>query len=585
MSSASGLTNLDPITRQQVRAKILQEIERRERLKERAPQLRAKFREFSRASWHIVEPAYKFIPNWHIDAICDHLQAVADRQIQNLIINIPPGHAKSLIVAVQWPAWMWIRQTKWETAAAWRGLFSSYAGDLSKRDSGRTQGLVESAWYRDMFAPQWVLTKRRDDNLANSASGFRLALSIGGRGTGERGDARVVDDPMNREDQHSELKRKEANEWWDQTMSSRLNNLAVGASVIIMQRLHEDDLSGHNAPKGNYELLVLPSEFEPERRSHTFITVNGLKQPFWEDPRRERGELLFPELFPSPVIEQAKVDLGSYGYAGQHQQRPAPESGGIFQRASLQRYKEAPAEFDMILAAWDCAFKDAETNDFVAGIVIGVKRAGFYVLDLIKAHLGFDKTEDAIKDTGAKWRAPEPRAVTPWAPNYRGSLSAILIEDAANGPAIISRLKKEIPGVLAVPTEGGKYARAWSCQPTVEAEQVFIPLDAPWAGDFIESLATFPNATHDDDVDAFTHVLAYVRKNMHGLVAYYREEADKLKIAKVEQSAFIKPVVGANTQKCPKCGSAAIAVMGSVFDKGQMVEAYRCGQCGGQWTA
>ena len=595
MNSANGQANSEQIPetirdeagiRRQIRRQILAEIDRRERLKEQAPLLRRSFREFLKTSWRVVEPAYPFLPNWHIDAIGDHLQAVADQQIRNLIINIPPGHAKSLIVAVQWPAWMWIRETKQTvTAAAWRALFCSYSGELSIRDSLRTRGLVESPWYREMFQPQWKLRKRREDILVTSASGFRLALSVGGRGTGERGDARVVDDPMNREDQHSEPTRKQVIDWWDQTMSSRLNNPSTGASVIIMQRLHEDDLSGHCIPKGNYELLMLPSEFEPDRRARTFITFDGAKRQFFEDPRTVAGELLFPTLFPPPVIAQAKVDLASYGYAGQHQQRPAPESGGIFKRDSFGRYKEAPEQFDMVIACWDCAFKDAVTNDFVAGIVIGVKRAGFYVLDLVKAHLSFDGTESAIKDQRSKWTAPEMRAVEPWAPNYHGSLSGILIEDAANGPAIVSRIQKEIPGVRAVPTEGGKYARAWSCQPAVEAGQVWIPEGAPWAGDFIESLCTFPNARHDDDVDAFTHVLAYVRKNMHGLLAFYRQEAEALKIAKVQTSAFVKPLTGPDTERCPACGSAAVVVAGQQLVGDEMRETKRCGQCGRQWAA
>src|ERR1039457_3634908 len=203
-----------------------------------------KFRDFIEQAWAVVEPARALISAWHVDAMAEHLQAISEGQIKHLLINVPPGHGKSLIVSVLWPAWQWIRN---ENGAQWRGLFASYNGGLATRDSVRCRTLMESPWYRDTFRPTWRLSSEQNAKsyFENTNSGFRISLSVGGRGTGFRGDAIVVYDPLNASDQYSETARRESVFWWDQVMSSRLNNLETGSKVIIMQRLHEADLSGH----------------------------------------------------------------------------------------------------------------------------------------------------------------------------------------------------------------------------------------------------------------------------------------------------------------------------------------------------
>jgi hypothetical protein len=260
---------------------------------------RRRFREFIRQFWSVVEPARPLISNWHVDAIADHLQAISEGRIKNLLINVPPGHGKSLIVSVLWPAWQWIRTEK---GAEWRGLFASYNGGLAVRDSVRCRALLESPCYRETFRPVWKLAGDQNEKnyFANTKSGFRLSLSVGGHGTGFRGDAIVVDDPLNASDQYSESARREAIFWFDQVMSSRLNDMESGNKIIIMQRLHEKDLSGHVLERGSYEHLCLPSEFEPERRSMTSIG--------WCDPRTEPGEVLFPALYSRTVLDQARKD-------------------------------------------------------------------------------------------------------------------------------------------------------------------------------------------------------------------------------------------------------------------------------------
>ena len=463
----------------------------------------------------MVEPARDLISAWHIDAIADHLQAISEGRIRNLLINIPPGHAKSLIVSVLWPAWQWIRI---EQGACWRGLFASYDSGLATRDSVRCRALMESAWYRETFRPAWKLSGDQNEKgyFENTKSGFRISLSVGGRGTGFRGDAIVVDDPLNASDQYSGPARSAVTFWWDTVMSSRLNNMDTGSKVIIMQRLHEMDLSGHVLQQGNYEHLCLPSEFEPERRSVTSVG--------WRDPRTEPGEILFPALYSQNVLDQAKKDLGSAGYAGQHQQRPSPAEGGVLPRRWWRYWKpcgltlppvrmrlpdgseqeiyavDLPETFDAVIQSWDCAFKDLKTSDFVVGQVQARLGSRRYLLDQVRSRLDMPGTVQAIRTMSAKY------------PNS----GAKLVEDKANGPAVIQTLKLEISGLIEVNPEGGKMSRARAVSPEAEAGDWHWHLPhpgiAPWVPDFVEECASFPNGRYDDQVDAWSQGGNYMRR-------------------------------------------------------------------------
>jgi predicted phage terminase large subunit-like protein len=427
-----------------------------------------RLRDFVEQAWPVVEPARALISGWHVDAIAEHLQAISEGTIKHLLINIPPGHGKSLVVSVLWPAWQWIRT---EQGAQWRGLFASYDGGLSTRDSVRCRALMESQWYRETFRPGWRLSEDQNEKnyFGNTRSGFRISLSVGGRGTGFRGDAIVVDDPLNATDQYSEAARRESVFWWDTVMSSRLNNMETGSKVIIMQRLHEADLSGHVLEQGTYEHLCLPSEFEPERRSVTSIG--------WHDPRTEPGEILFPALYPRTVLQRARKDLGAAGYAGQHQQRPSPAEGGVLQRHWWRYWKprgvalppiqmrspdgsafeiqalDLPETFDSVIQSWDCSFKDLKTSDYVVGQVQARAGAGRHLLDQVRDRMDMPRTAQAIRMMSAKY------------PNT----GAKLVEDKANGPAVVQSLKHEIAGLIEVNPEGGKMSRAAAVSPEVEA--------------------------------------------------------------------------------------------------------------------
>jgi predicted phage terminase large subunit-like protein len=558
-----------------------------------ADRLKNNFGSFIRESWDVVEPAMPLIDNWHIDAMAQHLQAVAEGKIRMLMINIGPGYAKSIIASVMFSAWLWARNPQTRVIAA------TYASGLTIRDSIRTRDLIVSDWFQRLFNPAWsvaretkeieyrkkdpvtggwAMVKENEDWLSNSVSGERRALSVGGKATGFRADGQIFDDLLNASDKHSEAARKTAADWAISTMSTRFNDMRIGWRVVIGQRLHESDPYGAMLATGDYEHLCLPSEFEPERRSHTSIG--------WTDERTEPGELLFPELFTAAVIAQAKKDLGSYDYAGQHQQRPSPIEGELLKRDWWQYYDPTQIlAFDAMCISVDATFKAVSDSDYVSIQVWGFIGPRSYLVDRIHQRMGYVATKQAIKGLIAKY----PQA---WAK---------LIEDKANGSAIIEELKREFYGVIAINPEGGKESRAAAVSPTVEAGNVYLP-DLPWAQEVVEEAAVFPNGAHDDDVDAMTQALMWRLKHnlSFGFTQYLKGQDQQMKqkraqkvkqtqelgnkvieVPSLDQLEKVDHVDGIAkidtddaTERCPECKSTLIVRRGN---------GKRCNQCGAQF--
>jgi predicted phage terminase large subunit-like protein len=453
--------------------------------------------EFVVQAWPIVEPGTPFVGGWHIDAICEHLEAVSRGEITRLLINVPPRHGKSLLVSVFWPAWAWARgpELRW--------LFSSYAQSLSTRDSVRCRRLLESPWYRERWGDIFDLTGDQNvkNRFENNRTGVRIATSVGGSATGEGGDILVCDDPHKIEEAPSDLVRERVIAWWDATMCTRLNDPARGAMVVIMQRVHERDLAGHLLEQGGWTHLCLPAEYDP---SHPFC---------WpEDPRREPGELLCADRFGPDEVERLKRSLGSYGAAGQLQQRPSPVGGGIFQRSWWRYYDpEHPLpQLDEIVQSWDLSFGASVGSDYVVGQVWGTAGADVYLLRELRERMTFTQTLSAVRE------------MTGWVdhrfPRHRGH--AILVEQAANGAALVDVLAREIGSLIPIRPEGSKLSRAQAVSPQVEAGNVWLPghpnvdntgydcdRTPPWVAGFIEELATFPVGAFDDRVDSMTMAL------------------------------------------------------------------------------
>lgn len=442
----------------------------------------------------MVEPGTQFVPGKHIDLICKHLEAAARGLLRQLIINIPPRHMKSLLVSVLWPAWVW---TYWPSS---RWLSSSYAHSLAVRDTVKARRVIQSPWYQSRWGHVFQMTKDQNvkSRYENNRGGHRIATSVDSAVTGEGGEFILVDDPHNAKQVTSEVSRESVQDWWDHTMSTRQNDVNVGAKVVVMQRLHEGDLTGHLLAKGDWEHLMLPAEFEPQRKC---LTTVG------EDWRTVDGELLWAAKKGQQEIDDLKRDLGSYGAAGQLQQRPSPAEGGIFKRLWWQFYDSIPRDVDEIIHSWDMAFKATNDSAYVVGQTWARIGANYFLVWQLREKLTFTESITAVKQ------------LAQMNPGY----SAILIEDKANGPAIIDALRRTVPGILPIEPDGSKEARAHATSPTVEAGNVFLPSPAlaPWIGDFVEECANFPNASYADQVDCFTQAVRWLRdRTVDALVEY-----------------------------------------------------------------
>ena len=474
---------------------------------------------FVRLAWPILEPSTPFFPGWHIDAIIEHLEAITRGQIRNLVINVPPRHMKSLLVSVFWPAWEWINypERRW--------LFSSYAAQLSIRDSTKCRRLIESPLYQANWGDRFALTSDQNTKTRfdNDKSGYRIATSVGGAATGEGGDRIVCDDPNNVNEVESDGVRKATNDWFDVVMSTRVNDPKTSSHVIVMQRCHEEDLSGHVLQRGGYEHLCLPAEYEGTK----CVTSIG-----FSDPRQNIGELLWAQRFGSKELEDLKLRLGSYAAAGQLQQRPSPAEGGLIKRYWFRFWQPPGANLPPIrfrlpngterlviaeeigrveeqVQSWDCSFKDHETSDYVVGQVWGRAGSLFLLLYQERGRMDCPATVKAVRHVSQLW---------PYC-------AAKLIEDKANGSAVIQMLSRELPGILPVNPEGGKVARAAAISPLIEAGNVYLPHPDyfPWVNDFIEECAAFPNGAHDDQVDAMTQILLRWNAAPVQTVVYYSE--------------------------------------------------------------
>ena len=460
-------------------------------------------------AWRVVEPGKEYVRGWHIDAICDHLEAVTRGEIQNLIINIPPRHMKSLTVCVFWPTWEWT----WQPQSRW--LFTSYADTLAIRDSLKCRRIIQSRWYQQNWGDVFQLTgdQNQKSRFENDKTGYRVSSGVGGVSTGEGGDRVIADDPIKAIDASSEAMRKSVIEWWDQSMSTRINDPHKSAKVIIMQRLHEQDLTGYLLDKmqtdgEHYEHLCLPAEYEPTQH----ITCLG-----WSDPRSESNELLWPARYNDKAITNLKRALGSYGTAGQLQQRPAPAEGGMLKRTWWRFWIpqgsqlspvttrqadgtwfqhpqiELPDQFDEQIQSWDMAFKDTKSSDYVAGGIWAKKQANRFMLDLDWRRMDIVETIKAVKAMTIKWPLT----------------FAKIVEDKANGPAVIRMLQNEIQGLIPFNPEASKEGRVNAVSPQIESGNVYLPHPSlcVWTNGLIDECAAFPNGAHDDRVDQMSQAL------------------------------------------------------------------------------
>lgn len=444
--------------------------------------------------WPSIVPSTPLKWSWHLDVICDHLEAVSRGDIKRLLINIPPRHLKSTLVSVCFPAWEWLRRPHLKY------LTASHKLSLALRDAVYSRRVLLTDRYQALIQREngeALFRLQGDQNVKgryeNDAGGHRISTSVGAGTTGEGGNRIIIDDAHDASQVQSDVEREAVLEWWDQTMSTRLNDPEKDAVIGIMQRVHEQDLSGHWIKQGGWDHVCLPTLYEPE---HPIKSVTSLG---FSDPRTEPGEMLFPDHFGEAAIAGAQKALGSHGFAGQHQQRPAPKGGAVFRHGDFRRFRLPPTTFDQVLGSWDCAVKGKAAEEdaikgrsYVVGQVWGFLGGKTYLLEERRGQWDIGRTMEEILEQREQW-----------------GLRRILIEDKANGPAIMQMLKGRVPGLIEATPKGSKIQRALGCQTFVESGSVYIPDPQvmPWAAGFLDEVTTFPYGQNDDRVDAMTQAL------------------------------------------------------------------------------
>ena len=432
--------------------------------------------EFVKQAWPVLDPGMPLKWGWHMDAICDHLEAVTKGDINRLLINVPPGTSKSSLVGIYWPAWEWGPLARSQT----RIINASHEQGLAIRDSRKMRKLITSDWYRNFWEVKLTDDQNQKLYYENEATGFRQACAVASM-TGKRGDRIIWDDPHSAESALSDAHRVTALRVFQETLPSRLNDPEKSAIVIVMQRLHEEDVSGYILENDlGYEHLMLPMEFEPERKCVTSIG--------FEDPRTDEGELLFPDRFPREVVERDKKAMGSMAVAGQYQQRPAPRGGGFFQWEKLEVVKALP-KIKKSVRYWDKAGTDGG-GAYTAGVKIGVGEDDlWYVMDVVRGQWAAPKREAVIRQTAES----DGKAVKIWIEQEPGS----------GGKESAQSTIKNLAGYTckAENVTGAKEIRAEPYSVQVEAGNIKV-LSADWTKDFIDEHKTFPVGKYKDQVDA-----------------------------------------------------------------------------------
>lgn len=485
----------------------------RRRVEEDAERLSESFCEFVREGWHVLKPAEPLHWNWHIDAIGEHLEAVSAGEIKRLQIWVPRATMKSMNVSIYWPAWEWTRNP-------WiRFWTASYELGLAGRLAGKSRDLMLSDWYRMRWGDTFELLKEGERYYSNDKGGTRLATAPGSTALGEHGHRIIIDDAINAAaaDATSRVVLEATNEWYDATVQGSKADPKNAAEVIIMQRLHENDLAAHALSKapGEWTVLCLPERYE---KSHPYA---------WDGDPRSEGELLWPSHRDEVASDNLARALGSHRAAGQMQQRPSAREGEILKRHWWrfydpklfrdERLRDRRPKFRMVVQSVDTPLKDKESNDLVALQAWGVVGADRYLLDLRKGHMNYSQAKRAILEQARYVRTL-----------YKGVGHYCLIENAGYGVELIAELKREMTGVTKISrgADGDKIMRAESASGDLESGNCFLPGyrlgvdefsmpdEARTPADivsFIDSCAMFPNAKHDDDVDAWSQCMNWLR--------------------------------------------------------------------------
>ena len=446
----------------------------------------------------------EFHDGWYLELIAAKLEDVRCGRCKRLIINLSPRHLKSFAASVVFPAFLLGHDpTK-------KILSVTYAQDLSDHLARKSRSLMTSAFYQALFDAR--ISKGRDAvaDFETTAGGYRLSTSIGGVLTGRGADIIILDDPIKADDAQSDTRRRSVNERYDNTIRSRLNNQETGAIIIVMQRLHADDLVAHVQETEGWEVLSLPAIAEHDE-TYQIATPYGRKQV-----GRRAGEVLQPSLVSLARLEAQRLAMTEYHFAAQYQQNPQPRAGLIVKREWITFYDrhDLPQNFEQVVQSWDTANKDSELANYSVCTTWGKTNQHMYLLDVFRRRLNFPELKRAVRDQASHHNA-----------------DVVLIEDKASGTSLIQELKADgFWKVQAAPRlDGDKIMRLHGQTAKIANGYALFPRKPPWLDNYLQELTGFPNAKYDDQVDSTVYALAWSTPegNAEGWITFYKQEAQK----------------------------------------------------------
>lgn len=454
------------------------------RLFENAPELLARINaekarrsllEFTQQSWSILEPGRPFVNGWPIQAMCDHLEAVARGEITYLLITVPPGSMKSRLVRVNFPLWLWM------TKPYFKILGASYALSLAERDNVFARTILQTEWYKSLSGVGVSAESAGKTNFENDKTGGMRALSVGGAATGFRGDLNIADDLHNVADGESDAKRSEAVMWFRETFQTRVNDIGKSPILVVMQRVHQEDVASAALEMG-YEHLNIPMHYDPAKRYYTSIG--------WTDPRTEENQLMWPERFPPQAVKQLQESLGPYASAAQLEQTPVPRKGAMFDVEQISVIDDLPQDDYISVRAWDLA-GSAGAGAYTVGVrmVYGKQSKKFIITDVKRGQWSSGQVRDEINNA-ADEDGTDIEIVLPKDPGQAGIAQ---IDDLV---AMLAGFKAR-----AENQSGSKETRAEPLSAQVERGNLYV-LNRTWAKPLIEEMRFFPRSKYKDQVDA-----------------------------------------------------------------------------------
>jgi predicted phage terminase large subunit-like protein len=442
---------------------------------------------FIQRSFATVDPGTPYLHSWHIDAIAYQLELLASGKVNRLIVTMPPRSLKSIAISVAFPAWLLGRDPRLRIMAV------SYSEGLAEKLASDCLKVIEAPWYREAF-PATRIARGRGARLdfETTRGGGRFSSSVGGSVTGRGGDIILLDDPHKPEEAGSDVRRQAVLDWYRSTLLSRLNRPLFDPIVLVQQRIHEADLAGHLLEQVGWHHLNLPATAEEDCE----IPLGRRGTRSWR-----AGELLHPGRLPADLLERRRAELGSYVFAAQYQQRPAPLGGGIVKWEWFRTHATPPRRQsgDLVVQSWDTATKADQANDYSVCTTWLVRDQQAWLIDLFRAKLEFPELRRRIEI--------EAR---------RHDVSEVLIEEAGSGVALVQDLKRGARlRVIGMTPRDDKATRLLAVTPQIEAGRVSVPSDAPWLAEFRREMVLFPNGKHDDQVDSTTQFLKWMDRPRH----------------------------------------------------------------------